>query len=770
MSTNPFSRDVPLGSYAIPFQRAPGTDAQLEVALITHDQAAEHQTALADLVEAIGWSSRSGEAFPKGRLTVEGTRPSRANIPRLTTGLGSRVAVCANPNAADLIAAWHDYLTRYREVARSLAELSQGRRSKALDEAAAEHERYRGEMEEWAKVYGSGRLLHSLSQGERPQRVYRAERRERELPGFHIDPDASWRAEPLREVSAEAARALGAVETHLAEWDIGHSGCDLVFATDGREENADPRAAVRVAGWLGRHALFGFVSTDGRDGPITADYPDGVRLSSGSALRPTAYGSAYGIRHPAAQEALHHAAIVAVDLFLDGEPKERLKEYLPPDAHDLIDDNLVYDLRDTLFLVGWKLGQPNRHPISSYAEQVAAHVILDEAQAALEMHADSLTEAAYKTAEGELQDADESILDPDWVYEELPAIDRLSLADVVPTGVPRRASLWAPYTPEAGDPAPHTTGDEEPVWTLTDDPGQSPSDATGADQQRLEAVRREAELPELFQRARWSTNSRSRHRGALRALRAELPDRKSLVLRLPDRTGDRNRRIAPWQLECFLEEGANKATQPEWSHPLMWERVFQLLPSETHPMAVDAIFAEIADAKDWATVLADRVLPGGAFDSLDVSVRLLEGIASLRDQLERCRQMGVVRDRRLTASGLRHSDFACTDRMRFEAIVRCALPDDSTFEEIRSDLGHLVVQLHSLPVSLELDPDTGPDGSVCIRCGFAVDSPDMAAVVANEVFSQVRWHLRLEPLDFRSGEGDLNTAFEIRERLKDGGW
>jgi hypothetical protein len=757
---------VPVGGYAIPYQREQGSDVPLEIAVIMPDEAREHQSTLAGLAEMIGWSAPSGREFPDGRLTVVGTRPSRAHVPKLATGLGSRVAVCADPNPAALIAAWEDFLDRYREVASSLAELSSGRRAQALDEAAADRDHYRSEMEAWAKVYGSGRLLHALAHGERPQRIYRAERRERELPGFHIDPDMSWRAEPLRDPSHEAVRALEAVEAHLVEWEIGYTGCELVFAADGRGNgDADGRAAVRITGWLGRHALFGFVPASGRKGPITEEYPDGVRVSSGSALRPTAYASAYGIKHPAAQEALRHAAIVAVDFFVDFEPKETLKQYLPSDAHDLIDDELVNDLSDTLFLVGWKLGQPTRHAISSYAEQIATHLILREAQAALEMHGSSLTEEAYKAAESELENAFEDILDPDWVYEDLPEIDRLSLTDLVPTGVPRRASLWAPWHPEMGDPAPRTTGDEEPTWTLTDEPGESPSDQTGAEERRQDAARREAELPDMFRTACWQAGHGARQRGELPSLRGELPDRKTLVLCVPDR-GNRNPRAMHWHLECFRGEPAERKMQAEWSHPLAWERVFELLPSKIHPLAVDAVFAEIAAAKDWASELTDHVLPGGVLHPLEISVQLLNGVEALRDQLERCRRMGVIRDRRLTANGLRHAEFGRKDRMRFEAVVRFALEGDETFEGIQADFGYVIEDVDSLPISLELEAHPSDDKSVHVRCGLAVETVGEASAVANEVISQLRWRLRLEPIDFESGERSDEVGFEIYELVE----
>ncbi len=763
MSTNAFLREVPVGGYAIPYQREQGSDVPLEIAVITPDEASGHQSTLERLAETIGWLAPSGRAFPDGRLTVAGTRPSRAHVPKLTTGLGSRVAVCSEPNPSALIPAWDDFLARYHEVASSLADSSHGSRARALQEAATERDRYRNEMDEWAKVYGSGRLLHALEHGERPQRIYRAERREREMPGFHIDPDASWQAEPLRDPPYEAVQALEAVKVHLAEWEIGYTGCDLVFVADGRgNEDADGRAAVRVAGWLGRHVLFGFVPAGVRSGSVTGQYPDGVPISSGSALRPTAYGSAYGIKHPAAQEALRHAAIVVVDFFVDHEPKETLKEYLPPDSHDLIDDRLIEDIGDTLFLVGWKLGQPTRHEISSYAEQIATHLILREAQAAMEMHGSSLTEAAYDAAESELENAFEDILDPQWVYEDLPEIDRLSLADLVPAGVPRRASLWAPWLSQGGDPAPRTTGDEEPEWTLTDKPGESPSDQTGAEERRQTAAGRELELPDMFRAVDWRANYGPHRRGWFRGLRGELHNGKTLVLCVPNR-GARNSRAKHWSLHC---KGEAREMESEWSHLLAWERVFELLPSKAHPLAVDAVFAEVAAAKDWASQQADHMLPGGAFDSLDVSIRLLTGVAALREQIERCRRMGIIRDKRLTANGLRHAAFGRKDRMRFEAVIRFAIEDDETFEKIHANFAYCVEDLDSLPISLELEMHPGDAKSAQVRCGLAVETVEEASAVANEVVSLLHWSLKLEPVDFESGTRSDEVRFEIHQLVE----
>ena len=72
-------------------------------------------------------------------------------------------------------------------------------------------------------------------------------------------------------------------------------------------------------------------------------FPVGVP-GRGRQLRPTAYGSAYGRRHPAAREALRIEAIVSMDQLVDLGPEE-LGELLPPDARDPGDE-------------GWRGGGP----------------------------------------------------------------------------------------------------------------------------------------------------------------------------------------------------------------------------------------------------------------------------------------------------------------------------------------------------------------------------------------------------------------------------
>jgi hypothetical protein len=134
--------------------------------------------------------------------------------------------------------------------------------------------------------------------------------------------------------------------------------------------------------------------------------------------------------------------------------------------------------------------------------------------------------------------------------------------------------------------------------------------------------------------------------------------------------------------------------------------------------------------------------------------------------VERCRRMGVIRDRRLTAHGLRHAEYDRKDRVRFEAIVRFALNGDKTFERIQANFGYVLEEIDSLPISLELEAHPSDDKSVHVRCGLAVKTVDEAFVVANEAISQLRRRLRLEPIDFDSGEAGDEVRFEIQELVE----
>jgi hypothetical protein len=775
MSFEVFDR-APDGAYAIPFQREPGVDAELEVALISPMEAAQHGAALDELTETIDWFAPAGRSFPDGRLAISGTNPSRAHVSQLLSELGSRVVVCPDPAVPALLDAWHEFIAAYRALAAELTSASQGRRTRALEEAAEERERYRKEMQQWAGTYGSGRLLQALESGERPQRIYRAERRDRDLPGFEVDADGSWHVERLRDPSQEAMQALEAVQGHLADWEIEHHECELVYIPEDREQGRwFGRPAVRITGWLGRHALIGFVpdQVDTGFGPITARYPDGVRVASGSTLRPTAYGSAYGVKHPAVQEALRHAAIVSVDMFGDCGPNETLEEYLPPDAHDLIDDELVDDFTDTIFLVGWKLGQPARLELSSLAEQIAGAIILSEAEVALDMYGDALTEAACKEAATELEQARESILGEEFVHEQLPYIAEYSLADLVPdVSGPRRTSLWAPKHPDAGDPPPRITGSDEPDWSLTDHPGITAREWVASDRERdreqrvmtdTEATQGiEQTIATLVPSAQWRAHDDDD--GGTTNLIGELPDGQALLLRPPPPIAG-SRHVHAWALDRYATLAAVSAEEnsSEQHETLTWERLFEILPTAAHPLAVDATLLAIDRTMGWVASVGGHALSGGALGPIRECAEALNGVVAMREELEGCRLEGAVRDQRLTRHGVRHELFGEPDRMHYQARARFAIHDDRDFDQVHADFNESVYDFNPLPVSLGLELHPDGDGSLCVQCAMGVADVEEAHDLANEVISQVRWRVGLTPIDLETGEQADEIGYEIVE-------
>lgn len=628
-------------------------------------------------------------------------------------------------------------------------------------------QRYRQQMEEWANKYGSGRLLEALRSGECPQRIYRSERRDRELPGFLLDPDASRRVEPLRDPTREAVEALTAVRAHLEDWDIEHTQCELVCVpADHRAEHPPGRPAVRVTGWLERHVLIAFVCSRPDTGfaPITASYPDGVRVASGSTLRPTAYGSAYGVKHPAAQEALRHAAVVSIDTFNDFEPTVALSEYLPPDAHDMLDDELVSDFSDTLFLVGWKLGQPVRLALSSLAEQIAGRIIFGEAEGALEMRGETLTDMAYEQAQHDLETGLETVLDEDFLYEYLANVEAFSLADLVPKDVPsRRASLWAPLQLVDGDPPPRITGDDEPEWSLTQHPGMTAREQMRADREQRDAERsmEGRAVTALVARAHWQAD----YRDGKANLLGELPDGRALVLGPPPAiAGDHH--VSAWALDCYATRKAavSETGKSEEHDALSWQRLFEILPACAHPAAVNVVFGAIEWTMGWATSVGGHALAGGAVEPIRRCADALRGVIAIREQLEQCRLAGVVHDARLTRHGVRHELFGDFEQMRFLAIARFAVPDDRSFAEVQGDFNESIYDFSPLPVSLGIELHPDGDGSACVRCGLGVESIEEAHKLANEVISQVRWRAALAPIDLEDGEQAEEIGFEIIEQ------
>jgi hypothetical protein len=173
----------------------------------------------------------------------------------------------------------------------------------------SEADQDRREMAEWADRFGSGRLRLALRAGELVRPVYLEERGQIELPGFELWIDEPSQVVPLPEPDKQAIEAREAVVEYLDIFGIRYGTCEIV-----RRETGDDRgSAIRIEGWEeGVTAIADITRPDGSV-LIGDGYPDGVPGTGNSRLRPTAYGSAYGLRHPAAQEALRGAAIVSVD-------------------------------------------------------------------------------------------------------------------------------------------------------------------------------------------------------------------------------------------------------------------------------------------------------------------------------------------------------------------------------------------------------------------------------------------------------------------------
>jgi hypothetical protein len=620
----------------------------------------------------------------------------------------------------------------------------------------SEADQDRRKIVEWADRFGSGRLRLALQAGDPVRSLYLEELCQMELPGFELRLDDPVRGVPLPEPDKRAIEARESVVEYLDIFGIRHSTCEIVR----RETGYDRGAAIRIEGWEeGVTAIAAITRPDGSV-LIGNGYPDDVPGKSKSRLRPTVYGSAYGLRHPAAQEALRSAAIVSVDQLRDLGAEE-LEEFLPPDAHDLIDDSLVGDFCDTLFLVGWKLGQPRRRHLASLAEQIAGYMLIREAEYMLE-------DVGYLPAEGiskarkELDDLQLSVLDEEFLYEYLPNVEVFELAELVPPGVDsRRASLWAPLQPADDAPSPRTTGDDEPEWSLTDEPGTTPRQRVAADRQR----RREEEKSELESLGREL---------------AELPwelefDRHSPYLLAPRPDGDLAcfspppaihgaARVSPWawvygrypdRAAAFDPDG-----EPQDRRILDWPDFFRVLPARSHPLAVDAVLAVIEWTLEWVRAVGGHALPAGAVTPLKQSAEALEGIVAMREQLERCREVGLVRDDRLTRLGVRHELFGTAD-LRFVAEARFAAPPGRGFDEVQGDFNQAIYDFSPLPISLGIEPHEEDDGSLLVRCAMGVDSVEEAHELANEVISQILWRVRLEPIDLEEGEEIDEVGFEI---------
>jgi len=614
----------------------------------------------------------------------------------------------------------------------------------------------RRDVAEWADRFGSGRLRLALEAGDPVRSLYLEERGQIELPGFDLSIDDPVRVVPISEPDRQAIEALESVVEYLDILGIRYTTCEIVS----RETGHDEGAAIRIEGWEeGVTAIADITRPDGSV-LIGNGYPDDVPGKSKSRLRPTAYGSAYGLRHPAAQEALRGAAIVSVDQLSDLGGEE-LEEFLPPDVHDLIDDALVGDFCDTLFLVGWKFGQPRRVELASLAEQIAGYVLIREAEVMLE-DVEYLPEEAISEARRELDELQLSVLDEEFLYEYLPGVEASELKDLVPTGVDsRRASLWAPLYPTGDAPPPRITGDDEAEWTLTDTPGLTPRqsvDAGGTTRREekdadLESFGSElAELP-------WELEF-DRHSPYLLAAR---PDGGLACFRPPPAINGAAS-VSPWAWAYgrYPDRAAafDPEAEPQDRRVLDWPDFFRAFPARSHPLAVDALLAVIEWTLEWVRAVGGHALPAGAAAPFEQSAKALEGVVAMREQLESCRAAGLVEDKRLTRFGVRHELFGSPD-LRFVAEARFAAPPGRSFDEVQGDFNQAIFDFSPLPISLGIEPYEEGDGSLLVRCAMGADSVEEAHELANEVISQILWRVGLQPIDLEEGEEIDEVGFGI---------
>jgi hypothetical protein len=622
-----------------------------------------------------------------------------------------------------------------------------------------------GEIQVWADRFGSGRLLLALQGDEPPQRLYLQERARYELPGFELDVDGSMQATSWSEPSESAAIVLDSVVEYLEHSGIVHTDCELVR----RRTDYDDRPAIRIRGWEGGLTAIAYLVAP--DGHVLIDegYPYGVPGRSDSPLRPTAFGSAYGLRHPAAQEALRTAAIIWIDQLGDLGSDE-LREYLPPDAHDLIDDGLLRDFTDTLYLVGWKFGQPRRLMLSSLAEQIAGSMLIREAETVLELENGVLTPAGMAQARQDLRDFEEMVLEEEFLAEYLPSVEVFELEQLLPSGIAsRRAALWAPWYAEGGEPPPRAIGDDESRWSVTDKPGLTARQSVAADSEERkkeqEAGRRS--LGEELAGLQWQLELQRQSP----YLVAQRPDGEVVSFRPPPALFGANRFLAErWMYGRYpnREAAFDLDVEPKDRATLDWPDFFRVFPGSFHSLAVDAVFAVIEEVMGWVAVVSGHALPGGAVAPFEQSAKALEGIVGMRGQLERCRATGLVHDDRLKRYGIRHELFGADD-LRFVAEARFAVPPGRDFDRVLADFNQAIYDFSPLPVSLGIEPYGEGDDSVIVRCAMGAESVEDAHDLADEVISQVLWRVGLPPIDLDEGDDSEEVGFEIIDRQHGGG-
>lgn len=554
-----------------------------------------------------------------------------------------------------------------------------------------------------------------------------------------------------------SGEALDAVTAYLENAGIAHATCEVVRKTSDR--GAGP--AIRITGWEGGHAAIGDIF--GPDGAVIigSGYPHGVANVGDSPIRPTLYGSAYGLRHPDAQEALRRSAIVAVDRLGDLEGED-LGEFLPPDARYLIDEKLVADFIDTLVLVGWKFGQPRPLALSSLAEQIAATMLIEQAEWLLEPTSEgTLTREGARQAMGELGAFRALVLGKEGALDDLQHRVEQTFASWEAPGLPSaRALLWAPRYPMAGNPPPRITGDDEPRWTLTASLGLTPrelaasegTEATARHEGEMQA-RRERLVSE-FAGLDWRRDNLGEP-----CLAAETPDGDFACLRPPSPL-DGAEGTGTWTYERHQSrESASAQMDPREREVLEWPEVFVAYPVSLHPMAVDTVFSVITEGMEWASAVGGHALPAGSATPIRETAAALEGVLAMRRHLEGCRTMDLVRDERLTHFGLRHELFGSSE-LRFLAEARFAMPADRDFDQIESAFNEAVLDFGPLPMSLGIEPD---DDSLIVSCGIGAESIQAASELANEVIARISWRTRLRSIDLQTGAQSAEVGFDITD-------
>jgi hypothetical protein len=697
-------------------------------------------------------------------------KPSRRNAKALTERLGPLAPIWEpSTGAPALVEAWEGRLAEAREALDAITNEGADRRRKSLDHDRREKARFEQEMRDWARLNGSPRLNQLIEHDQPAAAVYRDERLARDWPAFHVaEPRELDAVRPAARPTEETLTTLKAVGNHASELaEYGESEpveTSLVYVPDDDEDGCH---AIRVAKWLGRYTLLGWVPKGDEIAPgpvITRRYPDGIALPGGSHLRPTQYASAWGIRRVAASEALKGAASVVSDE-LPEMPGWTVGDLLPEELvlpnHPDSDDDLTREqhtilraLSETLSVVAWKLAQPRYLGLSNPAEAIILMALIRQARAQLEIHDQGLTEEAVREADYEIAGLIESeILDLGEVGEILEAginydIDLMCRRAVEPAWL----SLWVPFHSEAGDPPPTVTDGHELYWSDETGPGGSTlheeierRHPTG--EARTPAWQLPAEgwshLPATGPGPRDAACLQTQTGGAVTRLYAP----PSL---LGGHAAASWRALTSPDLAALDDDDDNRIEQ----HRVSWEDVLTTLPAEAHPWLVDLIVDDLETTDAWQSSVAAHMLVAGPPGPLRQVADAIAGMARVREDLEEAREDCLLRDPRVTRMGVRHPRFADPEAARFIARARFRLRDDDTPEGAQSRFADALFEFVSLPVSPRMDP--AGDGTVVIECGLAVEDLETARDLGHMVIGQVRWHVGVDPVSFDADEDNLD--------------